>query len=327
MSCGRLVLSLDFELFWGVHDSRCIDSYGANVIGVEEAIAQMLSLFTEYSIHTTWASVGFLFAADAELLSSFLPPEQQRPTYDNSDCNSYRCLEWIEKDEALVKYFFAADLIRKIAATAHQEVASHTLSHYFCSERGQTVEQFKADMLAAKKIAAELFGLDLKTMVFPRNQCVPEYVGVLEELGFTAYRGLEDDWIHNRMNSSVFMRLFRLVDSYIPLTGMGGYMPEQHADGLINLKGSRFLRPYSKKLFMFEWLKMRRIKGQMLHAAKNGLVFHLWWHPHNFGVRQEYHLAFLREILEYYKLLSKKYGMRSLNMLEAAELHKSQISG
>ena len=68
-----------------------------------------------------------------------------------------------------------------------------------------------------------------------------------------------------------------------------------------------------------EGLKLRRIKRQMLHAAKNGLTFHLWWHPHNVGVYTPEHMKQLEEIFSYYDELKKTYGMRSLNMREAAE--------
>ena len=59
--------------------------------------------------------------------------------------------------------------------------------------------------------------------------------------------------------------------------------------------------------------------AQMLHAAKHGLVFHLWWHPHNIGARTDWHLAQLEEIFSYYDTLRKQYGMRSMNMREMAD--------
>ena len=68
-----------------------------------------------------------------------------------------------------------------------------------------------------------------------------------------------------------------------------------------------------------EGLKIRRIKKQMLHAAKNGLVFHLWWHPHNIGVFTDFHLKQLEEIFSYYQKLHDQYGMVSFNMEEAAD--------
>ena len=51
---------------------------------------------------------------------------------------------------------------------------------------------------------------------------------------------------------------------------------------------------------------------------QNGLTFHLWWHPHNVGVRTDFHMQQLEEIFSYYEELKEKYGMRSLNMGEAA---------
>jgi hypothetical protein len=65
---------------------------------------------------------------------------------------------------------------------------------------------------------------------------------------------------------------------------------------------------------------LRRIKKAMTHAAKNKLMFHLWWHPHNFGINQDENFAFLQKILEHYKVLNLKYQFHSLNMIELADL-------
>ena len=72
-----------------------------------------------------------------------------------------------------------------------------------------------------------------------------------------------------------------------------------------------------------EKMKICRIKAQMRHAAKHDLVFHLWWHPHNIGVNTEMNLKQLDEIFCYYDKLKKKYGMRSLNMGEAAKQYSN----
>ena len=119
------------------------------------------------------------------------------------------------------------------------------------------------------------------------------------------------------------MRLLRLADVYLPLTGQGGYVPEME-DGIVNLIGSRMYKPYFKPLAFLEGLKVHRIKKQMLHAAQKGLTFHLWWHPHNVGVHTDFHMKQLEEIFCYYEELRKEYGMRSLNMGEAAQevLHR-----
>ena len=59
---GTLIVSLDFELFWGMLDVCPLEKYQENVLGVRRAIPRLLRLFREHDIHATWAAVGFLFA-------------------------------------------------------------------------------------------------------------------------------------------------------------------------------------------------------------------------------------------------------------------------
>jgi hypothetical protein len=120
------------------------------------------------------------------------------------------------------------------------------------------------------------------------------------------------------------MRLLRLADVYLPLTGQGGYVPE-YENGIWNLIGSRAFKAVSRSRHMLEGLKVQRIKKQMLHAAKKGLTFHLWWHPHNMGDLSEEFFAQLEEVLRYYVQLRETYGMESLNMREAAEKGEAKL--
>lgn len=76
------------------------------------------------------------------------------------------------------------------------------------------------------------------------------------------------------------------------------------------------LWPYSPKLSFLEGLRLRRIKKEMVHAAKKGEMYHLWWHPHNFGANIEENLHMLEEICKCYKELYLKYGFSSYNMNE-----------
>ena len=185
MSQPTLIVSLDFELFWGMQDGWALSEYEDHVLGGRKAIPQMLDLFQKHGIHATWATVGFQFAESEAEARKYFP--DQKPTYDNPALSSYRCFGSIGQNEQEAPCFYAPSLIGMIAAAPGQEIGSHTFSHYYCREAGQTVEQFRADMLAAKAIAADK-GYDLKSVVLPRNQCEPEYTQVLNELGFTAYR-------------------------------------------------------------------------------------------------------------------------------------------
>ena len=77
---GALVISLDFELHWGVRDSRTLDSYRANLLGVRQAIPAMLELFAARGIHATWATVGILFCRNKKELEDTLPTVLENST-------------------------------------------------------------------------------------------------------------------------------------------------------------------------------------------------------------------------------------------------------
>lgn len=316
---GTFMVSLDFELFWGMLEVRSLESYQDNILGGKKAIPQLLQLFETYGIHATWATVGFLFADNYEEAARFFP--ELRPSYRKPELDGYAYFAKIGKDEESAPCFYAPGLLERIAATPGQEIGSHTFCHYYCREKGQTVEQFEADMAAARDIAASK-GYNVTSVILPRNQSEPEYTAVLRKVGFTAYRAEEADWIHRGFRKWEFQvpyRLLHLLDMYLPLTGQCCYAPRQE-NGIWNLVGSRIFRPIFRPLEFLEGVKLRRIKKEMLYAAKHGLIYHLWWHPHNLGVRTEENLAQLEELFRYYEELKEKYGMQCLNMGEAAAL-------
>ena len=312
---GTLIVSLDFELFWGMLDVCPLEAYQENVLGGRAAIPRLLALFEKYGIHATWATVGFLFADSYEELAGYFP--EQLPTYGNEKLLPYSWFGKIGSNEETAPCFFAPSLISQVAQTPGQEIGSHSFSHYYCRETGQTPEQFRADMTAAKAIARDK-GYVLTSVVLPRNHTEPAYTQVLRELGFTAYRDEENDWIHKHIHVTPLRRILKLADVYFPLTGLGGYRPKNE-NGIWNLMGSRMYKPVLKPLRFLERVKLWRIKSQMRHAARKGLTFHLWWHPHNIGILTEEHLAQLEEIFACYQELREKYGMQSLNMREAAQ--------
>lgn len=316
---SNFIISLDFELIWGMHEGDIVNiSYNENITGGRKAIPTLLKLFEKYEIHATWAVVGFMFAENVEEAKKYFPPDNMQPTYKNKNMSPYPLIKTIENTETNNTLYFAPEVIEQIAETDGQEIASHTFSHFYCKEEGQTVTQFEADVIATKAIASDK-GYNLKTVVLPRNQCVEEYIDVLSKLGFMAYRDDYNDWIHKNVNNRMLLRVLRMIDSYFPLTGFGGYIPDTEG-GIVRLIGSRMFRPYFKPLAFMEKLKISRIKKQMLHAAKKGLTYHLWWHPHNIGAMTEYHLKMIEEILNYYAFLKKEYGMQSKNMAEVAEM-------
>ena len=313
----RFLVSLDFELMWGVREKRTIESYGSNILGAREAIPKMLALFREHRVKATWATVGMvLFDSKKDLLDA-LP--ELRPTYENTRLDPYSSLDSIGLDESADPFHFGLSLARMIVECEGMELGSHTFSHYFALESGQTREQFAADLDASVR-ATEAVHERPTSLVFPRNQVNPRYFDMCRNAGFEAFRGTEGGWIYragdSRENTSV-RRGARLVDAYVSLSGSNASEPQEHS-GMIDLPSSRFLRPYSPALGRLDWLRVRRITSAMEAAARTNRTFHLWWHPHNFGASTAKNLDVLRIILRTFQDLNDRYGMQSQTMAEAA---------
>ncbi len=318
---SSFVISLDFELHWGVFDHSTVNDYRANLEGTRAAITAILELFEEFSIEATWATVGFLFCESKEELLSMLP--EVRPQYQNPALNPYRILDEIGENEQDGPYHFAPSVIRQIADTPGQEIATHTFSHYYCLEPGQDIECFRADIQAAMKIAAAR-GHDIKSIVFPRNQMNPDYKSVLAEAGIVAYRDSPKAWMHESSaaaGETGVRRAARLLDSYIPLTksAMLHNLSDRSEAGPVNVSGSHFLRPYNARKRIAEPLRLRRIIQLLDQAAATNKMYHLWWHPHNFGINLKENILFLRQILKHFNMLRDTKNMKSQSMASYAE--------
>lgn len=309
---GQFVISLDFELLWGVRDHSDEQAYGQNVLGARDAVPRMLELFAARGIRATWATVGFLFCKTKDELMAALPLE--RPAYTNPRLSNYTYLDEVGKDERSDPYYFAASLVDAICKTPGQELGTHTMSHYYCLEDGQTLTAFEADLAAAKALA-DLRGVSLKSIVFPRNQFTAAHIEVCARQGIAHYRGNPDGWAYRAAKGSEqtpAKRALRLIDAYSGVLGAQTFVARR--DGLVDVPASRFLRPCAGKLAAFHPLHLSAIKRGMTEAAKAGRGYHLWWHPHNFGRNLDANMDGLRLIIEHFALLRDRHGMTSVAM-------------
>lgn len=318
---SSLVISLDFELMWGMRDHAGIADYGRNILGVREAIPSMLALFQAYDVRATWAAVGMLmFRTKKELIES-LP--SAKPTYVNVKLSPYEggYIEMVGEDEGRDPYHFGASLVDQILEVEGMELGSHTFSHYYCLEDGQTDEQFAEDLRAALH-ASERWGVRPVSLVFPRNQFNTSYLSLCKSLGFRCYRGNEQSWIYrpsSESEESSLRRAVRLLDSYLNLTGSNSFETRHGCPSdLVDVPASRFLRPYLPTLARFDQLRLHRITSAMEAAARKGRCFHLWWHPHNFGANLRENLALLEHILLRFSELRETHGMQSRTMGDVA---------
>jgi peptidoglycan/xylan/chitin deacetylase (PgdA/CDA1 family) len=310
---SHLVISLDFELMWGMRDQITVESYGANVRGVREAIPRLLDLFERFRIRATWATVGFLFCETKDELLASLPALQ--PSYRDAPLSNYRYVDEIGSSEADDPHYFGFSLLKRIQGCPDQEIATHTFSHYYCLEEGQTSGQFRADLDAAFSVARRQ-GVPLKSIVFPRNQYAPEHLEIAADAGLKTFRGNERSWLYRPARGeaqSALRRAGRLADQYVNITGHHAQKPKRTGE-LTEVAASRFLRPHARALAPLDTLRLTRIRRAIDAAAAEDRIFHLWWHPHNFGVSLEDNMAFLTAILGHFARARHAHGMRSSRM-------------
>ena len=66
MGNGYFVISLDFELHWGIFDHTSVNDYKDNLDKVSSVIKRLLVLCKKYNVNLTFSTVGFLFASNKE---------------------------------------------------------------------------------------------------------------------------------------------------------------------------------------------------------------------------------------------------------------------
>jgi peptidoglycan/xylan/chitin deacetylase (PgdA/CDA1 family) len=316
---GALVISLDFELHWGMRDhTRREDPNFADLSASRPVVEDLAKLFARRSIRATWATVGFLFASKRQEIAAFSP--EVRPNYKRPELDPF--VETVGDDEASDPEHMAGSLVDLLSGTPGQEVASHTFSHYYCLEAGQDVDSFRADLAAAQAIARSR-NLHLTSLVLPRNQWNPLYAPAVLQSGFNCFRGPQPSWGHegrSQGGQSLAHRAARLADAYGGLSAPPTIAWDRlrRDDDLCDVPASAFLRPYVPNRRALEPLRIARLKAGLRDAGRRGRIFHLWWHPHNFARFPRQSFDLLNTILDEFDRLAQSDGMRSFSMRDIA---------
>lgn len=311
---ATLVLSLDFELHWGVRDKVGRTAFAKQAVGARDAAAWMLELFEDNDVACTWATVGALMARDSEELGALWPahmPSYHRAAFDAS----------VELSRGIQpELHLAHRLVERIARSRRQELATHTFSHFLCAEKGADVETFRADLEAAKKAAA-LHGIRLQSIVFPRNQITAPMLRICREEGLCAYRGharWPDGGTRRTEQHHPLLRLGRLAESVLPLARPLPAHAREDEHGMVNVPASRFFRVPLIKSARTSQLALRKVLAEMRTVAERGGLYHLWWHPHNLAIEDSKSRRQLECVVRHFCYLRSRFGMVSSSMAEVA---------
>ncbi|MEF3426828.1 polysaccharide deacetylase family protein [Bacteroides cellulosilyticus] len=311
---GHFLISLDFELVWGGAGWNLskIELYKPNLSCAKEALCEIVHLLEKYDMKCTIGYVGAMNYASLQELQ--MVNNTLIPSYLDISYASFASLLPHVGKELDVNLFLAHREVEILQVKANVELASHTYSHYYCLEEGQTIEDFENDVRMAKENAIKQ-GVNLVSIIFPRNQVNDDYLTICRKYGFTHFRGMLNSFLYKPSKTPFRyspMGALRFLDTYLNISGNNTYTIEDTKNKeLIDVPGSRFFRPYSRKLSFLEGLKIRRIKQSMTDAAKNGRIYHLWWHPHNFGTYMQENLSLLEEICRHFDYLKKTYNLKS----------------
>jgi hypothetical protein len=316
---GALVISLDFELAWGMLGMQSPHGrYRPHLEGVWDVVPGTLELFERHGVHATWATVGMLAMDGREAWRAAWPAV--RPDGLAAAADPYR----VEPDEAsrAGSVWFAAELIDAIVSTPHQELASHGFAHLACME-GVDRRAFQADLEAATA-AFKRWQVTPRSFVWPKHQVRRDWLDDLTAAGFDVHRGPARHVLYTPRAGragGLHIRAGRLADAVVPLSGSGSHAwpPTLLENGPIDVPESHFVRPLPRPLaWTAERFQVGRLQQAMTHAARQGRLLHLWWHPHNFGADPKSHLRDLRRLLQHAQALNQDWSFPSLTMLEAA---------
>ena len=271
LSKPTVLISLDFEMRWGVHDV-----YGINfkrgrheIENAGHVVTSTLRMLAERNLRSTWATVGAIALNNWNEYFHYAPTQ---PQYQNKNLAVKHEYADLDPDGHL---HFAPKIIEDIIKTPGQELGSHSFSHAHFRESGVTVEDFINDMKAVENVFKERFNITPVSLVFPRNQSA--FLQSLKETSIKVWRGPEPMWFYDYTSdrSATYLpRSFRLIDSIFPL-GIRSSVPEGNM-----LRASIFVR-FRLPKFLWE-LQLRKIHYE-LEKLNNGKCLHLWWHPQDIG--------------------------------------------
>jgi hypothetical protein len=262
---GQFCISIDLELAWGVHDVLTDEFIQLCRTHEREVVGRLLQLFDDEEIEATWAVVGHLLDE----------PEQGR--------------------RGAAEVWYAPEIISAIQrAKTPQEIGSHSYSHIYYGEISRN--EARADLQHSRETHLR-HGLPFDSFVYPRNDVAHQ--DLLAEAGLKVFRSIDVGWFMAAARVHPLLgRVAHLVDKMLPIAPLT-VRPIRHAGGAVELPSSMLLmaRNGARKLVAPSML-VQKAKLGLERAAKNGELFHLWFHPSNFYHSTDAQFDVLQRILK-----------------------------
>lgn len=280
---GTVVLSLDAELAWGLHDLYPLSTAEQRRVSLARtAWSRLVDLFDEYSIPATWAIVGSILVEDDEYQVEHPLSDQWFSTY--RDDVTERPKQW-----------HGTDLVDAVVdAKVDHELGSHSFSHVVFPDA--TPEVAEAECRLARTVG-ERYDLEFTSFVFPRNEI--GHREVLSETGFDCYRGQRP----YMLPAIPGLRGGAALAGGLTKTGGAPTVtPRIDEYGLVEIPASLFIGTSLGALgsaitALTEDPTVRLATLGIDEAARTGGLFHMWLHPND--ITEEDRVRRIDAILSY----------------------------
>lgn len=297
-----LFISLDFELLWGAYGLRTSKKFKKNVLTGKKAIPSIIQILNKYNVESTWACVGALALDNKnKLVTEF---EYIDPKYPDlkSFKNYFKDVGNSEEDDPL---HFGKQVIEEHLLSDKIELASHSFTHLRYLDQENREDVFDKDTYVSKKVLESIQKKQIETNIFPKNQYSLQALKLLKDRQFLSYR--PSTFFSGKRSTagtkeeSFSFKIKRILKETIPNSNQGEYTFQPHAQYV-----TRFLRPFKSK--MLSYYQLNIIKSELHFCALNQIDYHLWWHPHNFGINPKLSILQLETLLQYFDSLRDKFN-------------------
>ena len=122
------------------------------LLSARSAALRIAELFEEFSVHATWAAVGFLFARSRDDLERFSPHAGRN--IDDPRLDPYRRANRRRRIGRSVPFCAGTDRCALRFGPVRKS-HTHSFSHFYCCESGQGPAEFEADLRSAIEIASQ----------------------------------------------------------------------------------------------------------------------------------------------------------------------------
>jgi hypothetical protein len=290
-TAAALCISIDLELLWGNRDH--IDDGLIRLAEQAErpVVRRLLKLAERHDIPMTWAVVGRVFD-DAPGLESLPGPRDA---------------------------WFAPELVDAIreSPVAH-DIGSHSHAHLYFDQ----LSDADASLDLGRDVELRRrWGLPMRSWVFPCNR-----IGHLEKLaraGVEVYRTLDAGWLDwVRDHAPRLYPVGNLLDKILPVTPPLVAAQARDHDGhrAVALPSSTLLigRNGLRRLALPAVSKLRWLRA-LDRAARQGGVFHAWFHPSNFYFDAETQFSILETVFRAAARKRDAGALRIATMADFAE--------